>query len=66
MKLKTIKNTARDWQHELRDHVRGNEGAGETAILAWQIMGGLVVLFGVALTLNMMPEMMRYLKIKRM
>ncbi len=36
------------------------------ALLAWEILGGLVVLFAIFVTFNMIPEMVRYLKIKRM
>lgn len=36
------------------------------ALLAWEIVGGLVVLFVIIITLNMMPELVRYMKIKRM
>ena len=66
MKLKTIKNTARDWQNELRDQVRGDNSHGETALVAWEVVGGLVVLFGIFATIHMWPEMVRYIKIKRM
>lgn len=66
MKLKTIKKTARNWQHELRDQVRGDESHGHTALLAWEVVGGLAVLFGIYAVINMWPEMVRYLKIERM
>lgn len=36
------------------------------ALLAWEIVGGLFVLFVIIITLNMMPELVRYMKIKRM
>ncbi len=36
------------------------------AVLAWEILGGLIALFAIVVTLNMMPELVRYLKIKRM
>lgn len=36
------------------------------AVLAWEVLGGLVALFVIIVTLNMMPELVRYLKIKRM
>lgn len=66
MKLKTLKKTARGWGDELKDQVRGDEGGGDIAVLAWEILGGLIVLFAIVVTFNMMPEMARYLKIKRM
>ena len=66
MKLKTLTKTARDWQHELKDHVRPDNGSGEAALLAWQILGGLVVIGAIYTVIAMSPEMVRYLKIKRM
>jgi hypothetical protein len=36
------------------------------AVLAWEILGGLVLLVGGYLIVTMMPELVRYLKIKRM
>lgn len=66
MKLKTLKKTARGWKHDLQDQIQGDEGGGHMALLAWEILGGLVVLFAIFVTFNMIPEMVRYLKIKRM
>jgi len=36
------------------------------AVLAWEILGGLVLLFVGYMVVSMMPELVRYLKIKRM
>jgi hypothetical protein len=35
-------------------------------LIAWEVLGGLAVLFGIFVTINMLPEMVRYLKIERM
>jgi hypothetical protein len=66
MKLQTLKRTARDWKHELSDQVRDRDGANNTALLAWEILGGLIALTAIWGVVSMMPEMVRYLKIKRM
>jgi len=67
MKMKTLTHTARDCKNELRDQVRGrDEGAGDTALLAWEILGGLVVLLTVVGIASMLPELVRYMRIKRM
>jgi hypothetical protein len=65
MKLKTLQRTARDWKHELKDQARDHE-AGDVALLAWEILGGVVVLTAIWGVVSMMPEMVRYMKIKRM
>ncbi len=36
------------------------------AVLAWEIVGGLIALIGIALFIRMLPEMIRYLKMERM
>ncbi len=36
------------------------------ALLAWEILGGLVALLGIVLFVRMLPELIRYLKIERM
>jgi hypothetical protein len=66
MKLQTLKRTARDWKHELSDQVRDHDGANNTALLAWEILGGVIALTAIWGVVSMMPEMVRYLKIKRM
>ena len=66
MKLKTLKTTARDWKHELSDQVRGNEEGNDMALLAWEILGGLIVLTAIWGVVRMMPELVRYLRIRRM
>jgi hypothetical protein len=36
------------------------------ALLAWEIVGGLVALVAIYGVISMMPEVVRYMKIKRM
>ncbi len=36
------------------------------ALWAWIILGGVVVLFAIIMTLAMMPELTRYMKLKSM
>ena len=36
------------------------------ALLAWQILGGLIGLLAIVGVLSMLPELVRYLRIKRM
>jgi hypothetical protein len=36
------------------------------ALLAWEILGGLVVLLTVVGIASMLPELVRYMRIKRM
>lgn len=65
--MKTLTRTARDWKNELGDQVRGrDEGAKDMALLAWEILGGLVVLLTVVGIASMLPELVRYMRIKRM
>ena len=66
MKLKTLTNTTRDWKRDLGSRIRDEEGGGDVAVLAWEIFGGLVLLFVGYMVVSMMPELVRYLKIKRM
>ena len=66
MKLKTLSKTTRDWKRELGNQLRDEGGGGAMAVLAWEILGGLVLLVGGYLIVTMMPELVRYLKIKRM
>ena len=67
MKMKTLTRTARDWKNELRGLVRGrDEGGDDMALLAWQIVGGLIVLLAIVGVASMIPELVRYMRIKRM
>jgi len=66
MKTKAFARTARDWKNELRNQVRGHEGGDEMALVAWQILGGLIGLLAIVGVLSMLPELVRYLRIKRM
>ena len=67
MKMKTLTRTARDWKNELRDQVRGrDEGGDDMALLAWEILGGLVLLLAIVGVASMIPELVRYMRIKRM
>lgn len=36
------------------------------ALWAWIILGGLIVLFAIIMTILMIPEMVRYFKLKSM
>jgi hypothetical protein len=65
MNTKTLSRKARDWKNELRDRVRPDE-RDNMALLAWEIVGGLIALISIGLFIKMLPEMIRYLKIERM
>jgi len=36
------------------------------ALLAWEILGGLIVLLAIVGVASMIPELVRYMRIKRM
>ena len=36
------------------------------ALLAWQILGGLIALLAILGVVSMLPELVRYMRIKRM
>lgn len=66
MKLDTMQKTARGWKRELRNQVRHRDGGEDMALVAWEIVGGIAALVAIYSIVSMMPEVVRYLKIKRM
>lgn len=64
--MRSLKKTARSWKNEVAAQVGGKDEAGEIALVAWKVVGGLALLLALCMFVQEIPAMIRELRILRM
>jgi hypothetical protein len=64
--MRSLKKTARNWKNEVAEQIGSKDEAGEIALVAWKVVGGLALLLALWLFVQEIPAMIREVRILRM